>query len=43
MSEGAAASGGPVVFVSYSREDEEWRRRFVEMLSPLVRERRLTV
>jgi hypothetical protein len=43
MSQGAAASGGPVVFVSYSREDEEWRRRFAEMLSPLVRERRLTV
>ena len=33
----------PVVFVSYSREDEEWRRRFAEMLKPLVRERRLEV
>jgi NB-ARC domain/WD domain, G-beta repeat/TIR domain/APAF-1 helical domain len=32
-----------VVFVSYSREDEQWRRRFVEMLKPLVREWRLEV
>ena len=32
-----------MVFVSYSREDDEWRRRFVEMLKPLVRERRLDV
>ena len=43
MSEGAAADGGFVVFVSYSHEDAEWRRRFAEMLSPLVRERRLEV
>jgi len=35
--------GGAVVFVSYSREDAEWRRRFVEMLKPVVRERRLEV
>src|SRR5215217_5426636 len=34
---------GAVVFVSYSREDAEWRRRFVEMLKPVVRERRLEV
>ena len=33
----------PVVFVSYSREDETWRGRFAEMLKPLVRERRLEV
>ncbi len=33
----------PVVFVSYSRDDVEWRRRFVEMLTPLVRERWLDV
>ena len=33
----------PVVFVSYSRDDAEWRRRFTEMLRPLVRERRLEV
>jgi hypothetical protein len=32
-----------VVFVSYSRQDGEWRRRFSEMLKPLVRERRLEV
>jgi WD40 repeat protein len=42
---GGRASAGecPVVFVSYSREDEKWRRRFTEMLKPLVRERRLDV
>ena len=43
MGGGASAGGGPVVFVSYSREDEQWRRRFAEMLRPLVRERRLEV
>ena len=43
MSGGAPAGSGPVVFVSYSREDAEWRRRFAEMLAPLVRERRLEV
>ena len=47
---GAAAIGGgvvmgegPVVFVSYSREDAEWRRRFAEMLAPVVRRRGLEV
>ena len=39
----ASAGNDPVVFVSYSREDEQWRRRFVEMLKPLVREHRLEV
>jgi TIR domain-containing protein len=34
---------GGVVFVSYSRADAESRRRFVEMLRPVVRERRLEV
>lgn len=34
---------GPVVFVSYSREDSEWRRKFVKMLTPSVRRRRLEV
>src|SRR4051812_2873018 len=34
---------GDVVFVSYSREDAEWRRRFVTMLAPVVRERGLEV
>ena len=43
MSGGALGGSGPVVFVSYSREDGEWRRRFIEMLKPLVRERRLEV
>jgi TIR domain len=32
----------PVVFVSYSRKDAEWRR-LVEMLEPVARERRLEV
>ena len=42
---GGRASAGdcPVVFVSYSRQDETWRGRFTEMLKPLVRERRLEV
>ena len=39
----AEPDDGEVVFVSYSREDAEWRRRFVEMLKPVVRERRLEV
>jgi hypothetical protein len=43
MGGGASVGSGPVVFVSYSREDEQWRRRFTEMLKPLVRERRLDV
>ena len=43
MSGRALIGDNPVVFVSYSREDEKWRRRFAEMLKPLVRERRLEV
>ena len=43
MTSGASEGDGRVVFVSYSREDVEWRRRFVEMLKPVVRERRLEV
>ena len=34
---------GPVLFVSYSRTDAEWRRKFEEMLKPLVRQRHLEV
>ena len=30
MSGQALTGGCPVVFVSYSREDETWRRRFAE-------------
>ena len=33
----------PLVFVSYSREDGEWCRRFVEMLAPAVRRRGFSV
>ena len=43
MSGHALTGECPVVFVSYSREDENWRRRFTEMLKSLVRERRLEV
>ncbi|HEV3294612.1 MAG TPA: NB-ARC domain-containing protein, partial [Streptosporangiaceae bacterium] len=43
MSGQALTGACPVVFVSYSREDEAWRGRFAEMLKPLVRERRLEV
>ena len=43
MSGQALTGKCPVVFISYSREDAEWRRRFSEMLKPLVRERRLEV
>ena len=32
--EGASAGSGPVVFVSYSREDADLMRRFVKMLEP---------
>ncbi|MGO9971325.1 MAG: NB-ARC domain-containing protein [Solirubrobacteraceae bacterium] len=37
----ASAGDSPLVFVSYSREDTEWRRKFVQMLKPMVRGRRL--
>lgn len=43
MSSAASPGDGAAVFVSYSREDVEWRRRFVKMLKPEVRERRLEV
>jgi thiamine pyrophosphate-dependent acetolactate synthase large subunit-like protein len=32
--DGVLAGSGPVVFVSYSREDAEWMQRFVKMLEP---------
>src|SRR4051794_13124724 len=38
-----AGDESAVVFVSYSRADAEWRRRFVTMLAPVVRERGLEV
>lgn len=44
---GAAVPPAPVasglVFVSYSREDADWQRRFTAMIQPLARERRLQV
>lgn len=33
----------PLVFVSYSRQDADWRRRFEEMLAPVVRRRGIEV
>lgn len=36
-------SGAGVVFLSYCREDADWRRRFLIMLAPEVRNRRLEV
>ena len=36
-----AASGPPLVFVSYSRKDADWVSRFATMLRPLVRDRRM--
>ena len=36
-----AAAAGDAVFVSYSHDDQEWRRKFTLMLVPLVRNRRL--
>ena len=38
----AAAPARDAVFVSYSHDDQEWRRRFTQMLVPLVRNRRIT-
>ncbi len=43
MSSGAASAGGPVVFVSYSRQDARWRDWFVGMLAPVARQERLEV
>src|SRR5215831_4696053 len=37
----AQPSIGDAVFVSYSHDDLEWRRKFVQMLAPLVRNRGL--
>ena len=40
---GDAPGDRGLVFVSYSRRDGEWRRKFVEMLRPVARERGLEV
>jgi hypothetical protein len=37
ISSAAVSGDAPVVFVSYSREDADWRRKFVKMLEPSVR------
>ncbi len=41
MSRPAVAAARDAVFVSYSHDDQEWRRKFTLMLAPLVRDRRL--
>jgi hypothetical protein len=40
---GDGSEARSVVFVSYSRHDAEWRRRFEEMLAPVVRNRSVEV
>jgi hypothetical protein len=36
----AAVPGHNAVFVSYSHDDQDWRRKFTQILAPLVRNRR---
>jgi len=43
MASKANALENPVVFVSYSREDANWRDWFVGMLAPVARQHRLEV
>ena len=43
MAGGAVMGESPVVFVSYSRKDAKWRDKFLVMLAPDVRGRRLEV
>jgi WD40 repeat protein len=39
----AAVDAGDAVFVSYCHDDQEWRRKFTQMLFPMVRNQRLDV
>ena len=39
----AAAAVRDAVFVSYSHDDQEWRRKFTQMLAPMVRNRGLAL
>ena len=41
MNRPAAAAARDAVFVSYSHDDQDWRRKFTQILAPLVRNRRL--
>ena len=41
MNRPAVAAVRDVVFVSYSHDDQDWRRKFTQILAPLVRNRRL--
>ena len=41
MNRPAAAAVRDAVFVSYSHGDQDWRRKFTQILAPLVRNRRL--
>ena len=41
MNSPGAAAARDVVFLSYSHDDQDWRRKFTQLLVPLVRNRRL--
>ena len=41
MNRPAVAAARDAVFVSYSHDDQDWRRKFTQILAPLVRNRRL--
>ena len=43
MSRLAVAAARDAVFVSYSHDDQDWRRKFTQILAPLVRNRRLVL
>ena len=41
MNHPAATAARDTVFLSYSHDDQDWRRKFTQILAPLVRNRRL--
>ena len=41
MNRPAATAAHDAIFVSYSHDDQDWRRKFTQILAPLVRNRRL--
>ena len=41
MNHPAATAARDAVFLSYSHDDQDWRRKFTQILAPLVRNRRL--
>jgi TIR domain-containing protein len=38
-----AATGAAAVFISYSHDNQQWRRGFTQMLAPMVRNRQLVL